>query len=510
MALFRNMISAPQRNRQHRPTVLCHQHTSAKTNRIPPDRRSVKKQARSTTIRFVEACQVYIGSPQSAEPYKTRPRLLSHSVTMPSRPRISSSSEADTLDQSGYSTGKVVGVGAYAKVKKATHIASGKMRAIKIVAKKKAPDGYMTKFIPREVKAMMELDHPHIIKLHETIEDSDRFFFVTELAEGGDLLDSINGSGPLTDSEAKRLFRQLVEAVAYCHSRGVIHRDLKCENILLSKEKNIKVADFGFARNLSDMSKLLSTHCGSYAYAAPEILANRPYSGPETDVWSVGIILYAMVAGRLPFNDSEGIGNLLREIERGIHIPHRMSAYCSSLIRQILMKKPAARLTASQILEHPWLSNSKKERVVVPLEPTQVTLPIIEGETSIGTKRNREVSPTKGKKKQEPTKPLNGLCTTANTTPANQPDSKKVNATWNRPRLMLRGRTTRKPKQNRPEAPQNGFHKMGPLNPPSSETYHSKTASTLNRQPERKSDRKSEKGPTAELPKIRPKTIKLS
>jgi len=269
-----------------------------------------------------------------------------------------------SLEQRGYQLGKTIGVGAYAKVKLGVHTPTGRQYAIKIISRRKAPDGYIAKFLPREVKAIRSVCHPHVMKLHEIIEDADRFSLVTELAAGGDLLEYINTRGPLADPEAKRIFRQLVCAIDHCHSRGVIHRDLKCENILLSKELNVKVGDFGFARKITDPSMLLSTHCGSYAYAAPEILMNRPYTGPEIDIWSLGIILYAIVAGRLPFNDKD-VATLLREIQRGVSVPRRMSSTCADLLKSILVMKTTNRLTTRQILEHPWLRQDSTRRHTV-------------------------------------------------------------------------------------------------------------------------------------------------
>lgn len=209
----------------------------------------------------------------------------------------------------GYVLGDSLGKGSYAVVKVAYSKKLKRQVAIKIIIKKKAPQDYITKFLPREIAVMKQLNHPNIIGLYEAIETSTRIFLVMDLADGGDLLDYIKTNGVVAENEARKFFRQLVDASEYLHRLDVVHRDLKCENILLDGNKNILLSDFGFARTQpveydTGRRKLSLTFCGSYAYAPPEILRGIAYDGTRSDVWSLGVVLFTMLCAKLPFDDS--------------------------------------------------------------------------------------------------------------------------------------------------------------------------------------------------------------
>lgn len=180
------------------------------------------------------------------------------------------------LERYGYQLGDILGKGSYAVVRKAYSRRHKKHVAVKIICKKKAPEDFLSKFLPREIKVLKRLRHPHVISLIEVIETNTRMYIITDLAESGDLLEYIRKNGAMTEATARDLFNQLVVGITYVHSQDVVHRDLKCENLLLDKEKNIVISDFGFARdNLTSATgkkKLCHTYCGSYAYAPPEIL----------------------------------------------------------------------------------------------------------------------------------------------------------------------------------------------------------------------------------------------
>jgi serine/threonine protein kinase len=222
------------------------------------------------------------------------------------------------------------------------------------VCKRKAPEGYCAKFLPREIKALRRINHPNVCKLYNTVDDVEKFYMVMEYCQGGDLLEYINKHGYIYEDEAKKLFRQIVNAVAHCHASGVVHRDLKCENILLDENGNARICDFGFAALVQTPVVTLSTHCGSYAYAAPEILQNKPYIGAQSDVWSLGVILYAMTVGRLPYNDTD-MATLMSQINQRLQPPRRLSSKCTDLLRKILVVNPAKRFRTREILDHPWL-----------------------------------------------------------------------------------------------------------------------------------------------------------
>ena len=184
------------------------------------------------------------------------------------------------LERYGYQLGDILGKGSYAIVRKAYSRRHKKYVAVKIICKKKAPEDFLSKFLPREIKVLKRLRHPHVVTLIEVIETNTRMYIITNLAESGDLLEYIRKNGAIPEATAKQLFRQLVIGISYVHSQDVVHRDLKCENLLLDKDKNIIISDFGFARdNLTSATgkrKLCHTYCGSYAYAPPEILKGRP------------------------------------------------------------------------------------------------------------------------------------------------------------------------------------------------------------------------------------------
>ena len=201
----------------------------------------------------------------------------SGSPTKSSQPQTAFDSAAALLAQYGYGLGEQLGKGSYAIVRAANSKKHKRRVAIKIISKKKAPEDYLTKFLPREIQVLKRLRHPNCISLLEAIETNTRIYLIMNLAENGDLLEYIRQRGPMPDDDARRFFQQLINASEYFHSLGIVHRDLKCENLLLDANHNIVVSDFGFARGQmiipeTGKRRLSQTFCGSYAYAPPEIL----------------------------------------------------------------------------------------------------------------------------------------------------------------------------------------------------------------------------------------------
>lgn len=259
------------------------------------------------------------------------------------------------LHQHGYILGRTLGTGAYAKVKKAIDLNNhGRRVAIKIVNKKKAPRDVVHKFLPREVKTLRMIVHDNVIKCYDVIDTDDALYIVMEIADGGDVLDYINKRTRLTESVARLLFHDLLCGVEHCHTMSIVHRDLKCENLLLSNQMILKISDFGFARELD--GKNLETYCGSYAYAAPEVILGQPYVGEPADIWSMGVILYAMVVGRLPFKDND-VKTLLSEISHHITLPSYLTDDIKDLIVRMLTYNPHERATIAQIKCHTWMTN---------------------------------------------------------------------------------------------------------------------------------------------------------
>ncbi|NXP49347.1 TSSK1 kinase, partial [Heliornis fulica] len=213
------------------------------------------------------------------------------------------------LRKKGYSLSNTLGEGSYGKVKSAYCNRLKCNVAIKIIDKTKTPHEFLERFLPREIEALKCLHHPAIIKVYEIFETSaGKVYIVMELGKKGDLLDYIKTMGAMKEDIARIKFHQLASAVKHCHDLDFAHRDLKCENILLDKDLNIKLSDFGFSKSLSRDEHgriiLSKTFCGSAAYAAPEVLQGIPYDPKLSDIWSLGVILYSMVYALTPFDDS--------------------------------------------------------------------------------------------------------------------------------------------------------------------------------------------------------------
>ncbi|KYO40926.1 testis-specific serine/threonine-protein kinase 5 [Alligator mississippiensis] len=286
--------------------------------------------------------------------------------------------QARESKENGYLlSAKKIGAGAFSKVYLA-HALPDKVRhncklaadlrgkrhsmvAIKIISTAKAPLEYARKFLPREIYCLnATYKHGNVIQLYETYRTSKRTYLVLELAARGDLLEHINATSDLRqrpgleEGEARRLFRQIVSAVAHCHGVGVVHRDLKCENILLDERGFIKLTDFGFASRCSLKTGLMSTFCGSVAYTAPEILMSKKYNGELADLWSLGVILYAMVTGKLPFRERQP-HKMIHLVKQGVSFRQAVSPECQDLIRGLLQLKPGARLGLQQVAAHCWM-----------------------------------------------------------------------------------------------------------------------------------------------------------
>ncbi|XP_043516246.1 maternal embryonic leucine zipper kinase-like [Frieseomelitta varia] len=254
-----------------------------------------------------------------------------------------------------YDLEKTIGSGGFAKVKLATHIATGEKVAIKIMDKISLGDD-----LPRvklEVQALKTLLHQHICRLYQVIETDSHYFMVIEYCSGGELFDHIVEKNRLSETESRKFFRQIVSAVAYLHSLGYAHRDLKPENVLLDREENLKLIDFGLcAKPKNGIDSHLQTSCGSPTYAAPELILGKKYLGSEVDIWSMGVLLYALLCGFLPFDDNS-IENLYRKILSGKYDePSWLSSSSKRLIRAMLQIDPKKRITIQELCNHPWIT----------------------------------------------------------------------------------------------------------------------------------------------------------
>uniref|UniRef100_A0A671WWD8 non-specific serine/threonine protein kinase n=1 Tax=Sparus aurata TaxID=8175 RepID=A0A671WWD8_SPAAU len=249
---------------------------------------------------------------------------------------------------------KTIGKGNFAKVKLARHTLTGREVAIKIIDK--------TQLNPTSLqKVRLCLCCCFSVKLFEVIETDKTLYLVMEYASGGEVFDYLVAHGRMKEKEARAKFRQIVSAVEYCHQKRIVHRDLKAENLLLDADMNIKIADFGFSNEFTLGSKL-DTFCGSPPYAAPELFQGKKYDGPEVDVWSLGVILYTLVSGSLPF-DGQNLKELRERVLRGKYrIPFYMSTDCENLLKKLLVLNPGKRGSLQQIMKDRWMNVGYEEK----------------------------------------------------------------------------------------------------------------------------------------------------
>ncbi|XP_065172466.1 serine/threonine-protein kinase BRSK2 isoform X2 [Atheta coriaria] len=279
-----------------------------------------------------------------------------------------------------YRLEKTLGKGQTGLVKLGVNCVTGKKVAIKIINREKLSESVLMK-VEREIAIMKLIDHPHVLGLSDVYENKKYLYLVLEHVSGGELFDYLVKKGRLTPKEARRFFRQIISALDFCHSHSICHRDLKPENLLLDEKNNIKVADFGMA-SLQPQGSMLETSCGSPHYACPEVIRGEKYDGRRADVWSCGVILYALLVGALPFDD-DNLRQLLEKVKRGVfHIPHFVPPDCQSLLRGMIEVNPEKRLNLSEINKHPWVTAGGKGELELELPMMEVVqthvLPSIE------------------------------------------------------------------------------------------------------------------------------------
>lgn len=232
--------------------------------------------------------------------------------------------------------------------------------AIKILNRQKIKSLDVVGKIRREIQNLKLFRHPHIIKLYQVISTPTDIFMIMEFVSGGELFDYIVKQGKLHESEARQFFQQIISGVDYCHRHMIVHRDLKPENLLLDHNMHVKIADFGLSNMMMD-GEFLRTSCGSPNYAAPEVISGKLYAGPEVDIWSCGVILYALLCGTLPFDD-EHVPTLFRKIKSGIFpIPEYLNKPVVSLLCQMLQVDPLKRATVEEIKKHDWFQKELPE-----------------------------------------------------------------------------------------------------------------------------------------------------
>lgn len=254
-----------------------------------------------------------------------------------------------------YELGKLLGQGTFAKVHHARNLKTGTSVAIKIIDKEKILKVGMVDQIKREISVMRLVRHPNVVELYEVMASKTKIYFVMEYAKGGELFNKV-AKGKLKEDVARKYFQQLISAVDFCHSRGVYHRDLKPENLLLDENGNLKVSDFGLSALAESKHQdgLLHTTCGTPAYVAPEVINRKGYDGAKADIWSCGVVLFVLLAGYLPFHDSN-LMELYRKIGKAEYrFPNWFPSEVRRLLSKILDPNPKTRISITKIMENSW------------------------------------------------------------------------------------------------------------------------------------------------------------
>ncbi|KAF2447553.1 protein kinase kin1 [Karstenula rhodostoma CBS 690.94] len=324
-------------------------------------------------------------STASAMPINGVATDASRSAAQATQPRRRTSISAPSTGQ--WILGKTIGAGSMGKVKLAKHAESGESVAVKIVprqstdqhnsqADRERADHSKEVRTAREAAIVSLLNHPYICGMRDVVRTNYHWYMLFEYVNGGQMLDYIISHGRLKEKQARKFARQIASALDYCHRNSIVHRDLKIENILISKTGDIKIIDFGLS-NLFSPKNLLKTFCGSLYFAAPELLQAKQYTGPEVDIWSFGIVLYVLVCGKVPFDD-QSMPQLHAKIKKGyVDYPPWLSTECRNLIHRMLQTDPAQRITLSEIMTHPWLTkgfNTPPENYLPLREPLQLPL----------------------------------------------------------------------------------------------------------------------------------------
>ncbi|KAI8598359.1 kinase-like domain-containing protein [Dissophora ornata] len=280
----------------------------------------------------------------------------------PFKLKSSSISKAASEYVGPYLLGKTLGKGSSGCVKLARHRKTNEQAAVKIISKASLVNrAAVHRGIEREIAIMKLINHPHVIRLYDVYETEKELFLVMEYVSGGELFEYLVNKGRLDETEALRFFQQIIVGLAFCHKRKICHRDLKPENLLLDDRMNVKIADFGMA-SLQKSGRLLETSCGSPHYASPEVVTGMKYDGSSSDIWSCGIILYALLTGHLPFDD-ENIRQLLSKVKAGkFYMPTDISAGARDLISRMLTVNPKRRITMQGVMMHPWFRMVNPER----------------------------------------------------------------------------------------------------------------------------------------------------
>ncbi|XP_057474481.1 CBL-interacting protein kinase 2-like [Actinidia eriantha] len=268
-----------------------------------------------------------------------------------------------------YDWGRLLGQGNFAKVYYGRNLESGQSVAIKVIDKERVLKVGLMDQTKREISIMGLVKHPNVVQLYEVMATKTKIYLIMEYAKGGELFHKV-AKGRLKEDIARKYFQQLICAVDFCHGRGVYHRDLKLENLLLDENGNLKVTDFGLSA-LAESNRqdgLLHTTCGTPAYVAPEVISRRGYDGVKADIWSCGVILFVLLAGHLPFHDSNLMEMYRRISKADFKCPNWFPLEVHKLLCTILNPNPYTRTSIAKIMENPWFRkgfNAKSKPIEV-------------------------------------------------------------------------------------------------------------------------------------------------
>lgn len=292
-----------------------------------------------------------------------------------------------------YELGRLLGQGTFAKVYYARSVITNQSVAIKVIDKEKILKASLVDQIKREISIMRMVRHPYIVQLHEVMATKTKIYFVLEYAKGGELFNKV-AKGKLEENVARKYFHQLINAVDFCHSRGVYHRDIKPENLLLDEDENLKVSDFGLSALAESKRQdgLLHTTCGTPAYVAPEVISRKGYDGAKADIWSCGVVLFVLLAGYLPFHDSNLI-EMYKKIGRAeFRCPSWFAPEVRRLLHKILDPDPETRISIAKIKESSWFRKGLAVKQKKPVTENREMTPTDAGSCSTSDNSNMEES----------------------------------------------------------------------------------------------------------------------
>ena len=262
---------------------------------------------------------------------------------------------------SDYEIKETIGKGTFSVVKLGINKTTNEKVAIKILKKKKMQRNKDKLRLEREINILKKLHHINVIKIHKISEELDHYYIVMEYCENGELFNYIVAHERLSEEETAYFFYQLINGLDYIHHKNIVHRDLKPENLLLSQGNILKIVDFGLSNYYSPEDQLLSTPCGSPCYASPEMVCGNKYNGYKIDIWSCGIIIFAMICGYLPFEDPNNEILFKKIMKCKVDYPEYLSDDVLDILNKILVIDPNKRINIEQIKKHPFYLKGQNE-----------------------------------------------------------------------------------------------------------------------------------------------------